>query len=412
MKFGIVGILLVLTAFLGILPSSNMPNQYTLVPVIGTFFILMNRIENFKNKKLSLINSWLIFVGDRSYGLYLIHWPIFVFGGHMGSGIFFNLVFALVSLALADILHKRLEIPLKHKKYNYRPDQLFFIAKTLIPVFAIIGVVVFLDGKNLFSDSVRDLKRAVQQEHITQRNNCLNTNPIYFYLSKRCDFNAPTDEKNIVYLVGDSNADHLSEAIIGASKNLSMSVNTSIKAGCSFVYPSGSSCEDFVNATFRYLTAAKVGTLVVSLSESAWDKKLPEQQGSSVNGLATELAQLRARGFRILFVKPVPKFNQGHEDSNAQNCSTIQIILRNCPKVIRINLSEINAHRQLALRGISSLSLSIQMQIINLDDFFCSQFDCTNSIDGVPLYRDNAHITVDVGENMIREFTKVLNDGR
>ena len=37
----------------------------------------------------------------------------------MGSGIFLNLVFALVSLALADILHKRIEIPLKHKKYNY-----------------------------------------------------------------------------------------------------------------------------------------------------------------------------------------------------------------------------------------------------------------------------------------------------
>jgi len=256
---------------------------------------------------------------------------------------------------------------------------------------------------------VKNLKSAVQQEHITQGSNCSNTNPIYFGSIKHCEFNGSTQERKIVYLVGDSNADHLAEAVIGAANNLSMTVNTSIKAGCSFVFPAEADCKYFVHETFRYLNNVKVGTLVVSLSESAWEREVPKKMGRGSDAFANELIQLKQKGFHILFVKPIPKFYRGRETLNSQDCSTLQIILRDCPRAVLINLSEIDSYRQLALTGISSLSLSIQMEIIDLDHFFCRKSECINMIAGVPLFRDNAHITVDTSKKMIAEVARYLD---
>lgn len=408
-KLLILGILLVLTSFVGLFPISNAPNLYTLVPVIGTILLLMSPIEDARKSKLSTFNGLLVFVGDRSYGLYLIHFPIFTFGSYVGSGIIFNLVLALFSLALADQLHKRVEVPLKNKTYDTDLDQILFIAKTLVPVFFVIGAVVFIDGKNLFSTSVKNLKSAVQQEHITQGNNCSNTNPIFFGASKRCVFNGSTQEREIVYLVGDSNADHLAEAVIGAATNLSMTVNTSIKAGCSFVFPAEGDCKDFVYETFRYLNNAKVGTLLVSLSESAWERGVPKKLGSGTDAFTNQLIQLKQKGFHVLFIKPIPKFFRDSETPSSLNCSTLQIILGDCPRAVHINLEEIDNYRRLALMGMSSLSLSIQMEIVDLDHFFCMKSECVNIINGVLLFRDNAHITVDTSKKMIAELARYLD---
>ena len=409
--FRVLGVLLVFTAFAGQLPISTMPNQYTLVPVIGTLLLLMSPFENRGKRKISIFSKLLVFIGDRSYGLYLIHWPVLVFGSYIGSGTFLNLVLALFSLVLADQLHKRIEVPLKNKTYDSGIKQFKFMSKTLVPVFLIIGIVVFIDGKNLFSNSIKNLRSAVQREHITQRNNCSNTNPIYFGSSEHCDFNGPTKERGIIYLIGDSNADHFSEAVIGAAENLSLTVNTSIKAGCGFIFSVNVDCKDFVHETFNFLNNAKVGTLIVSLSESAWESELPEEQSSGIFVFTNELNQLSKKGFHILLVKPVPKFDRVEENSNIQNCSTLQIVFRNCPRAVHANLSEIDVHRRFALREISTLSLSNGIEVIDLDHFFCKKSDCVNTINGVPLFRDNSHITVDTSEKMIWEFTRYLEHG-
>ena len=272
-----------------------------------------------------------------------------------------------------------------------------------------IGIVLFIDGKNLFSNSIKNLRSAVQREHITQRNNCSNTNPIYFGANKHCIFNGSTQEREIVYLVGDSNADHLAEAVIGAATSLSMTVNTSIKAGCSFVFPAEGDCKDFVYETFRFLNNAKVGTLLVSLSESAWERGGPKELGSGTDAFTNQLIQLKQEGFHVLFIKPIPKFYRDSETPSSLSCSTLQIILGDCPRAVHINLEEIDNYRRLALTGMSSLSLSIQMEIVDLDHFFCMKSECINMNNGVPLFRDNAHITVDTSRKMIAELVSYLD---
>lgn len=74
----VVGLLLIVAAVIFINKSKPFPGYWALLPVSGTFFLILAGPEAWCNKGI-LANKLMVFVGVISYPLYLWHWPILSF---------------------------------------------------------------------------------------------------------------------------------------------------------------------------------------------------------------------------------------------------------------------------------------------------------------------------------------------
>jgi peptidoglycan/LPS O-acetylase OafA/YrhL len=115
----------------------DVPGLYTVIPVIGTMGILL--LRGFDSTLLPKIfdNRFLLWIGDRSYSIYLWHWPFIVFARVLFPD---NRPILLSSVCLSFIpalyVYHKFENPLRHSMQDarYRKKLLLFTFCTLIPI--------------------------------------------------------------------------------------------------------------------------------------------------------------------------------------------------------------------------------------------------------------------------------------
>ena len=406
---GKIGLILIGVSLLGIVPGLLFPGLATLVPVLGTVCLLLKPTQILNPESASFVIRALIYIGDRSYSLYLIHWPIIVFASYFEIDAKGYAAAVIISMGLADLLHRKVEIPIKKYENAKAGNGSKLVCLVIVPTLAILLVVMTIDGKSLFSNRIDSLKKLVNSEHITAKNNCSNTDPRRFDLATHCIFGSNKTKTRPIYLIGDSNADHLSEAVIGAAFLLQRTVDTSIKAGCSFVAPGDFNCQRFVTEAFQHLKNSPKGDLIISLSESAWKSRTDEERLVGLTSLGMDLNYLGQNGFRILFVKPIPKFNYGEFlGTEPTGCNSLQILVFQCPLPQRAAMAAIDVNRQFALNTIKDFRSQLGIDVIDLDSFFCIKKICSTQREGALLYRDNGHMTVALSDQMRFKFKEIL----
>jgi hypothetical protein len=190
---------------------------------------------------------------------------------------------------------------------------------------------------------------------------------------------------------------------------LQKTVDTSIKAGCSFVAPGDFNCQRFVTETFQHLKNSPKGDLIISLSESAWKSRTNEERLGGLASLGMNLNDLDQQGFRILFVKPIPKFNYGEFlGTEPTGCNSLQILVFQCPLPQSQTMVAVDANRRFALNTIKDFRSQLDIDVIDLDSFFCTKKLCSTQREGVLLYRDNGHMTVALSDQMRFKFSAIL----
>ncbi len=109
------GIVMILISYTLFDATTGFPSLPALLPCAGTALIIVcgnNRIS-----QLVLSNSGAVYVGSRSYSLYLVHWPIAVFFTYAASnpwGWKTGLWLAVVSLAASELLYRSIEQPFRY----------------------------------------------------------------------------------------------------------------------------------------------------------------------------------------------------------------------------------------------------------------------------------------------------------
>ncbi len=115
---GVFGLIGLLSTFLFI--NESTPTLYKLAfPLAGIFgcAILTSIVHPASRFAPLLRNRILIWIGERSYGIYLWHWPIFQIsrpGADIaGSLLALNIVRTLIVIAIADISYRYIEYPIR-----------------------------------------------------------------------------------------------------------------------------------------------------------------------------------------------------------------------------------------------------------------------------------------------------------
>src|SRR5262249_30904039 len=72
-----LGLALIGVALFGFTENTPFPSLYALIPCVGTALAILGGRARYLGRLLS--NAPMVFVGEISYSLYLVHWPIIVF---------------------------------------------------------------------------------------------------------------------------------------------------------------------------------------------------------------------------------------------------------------------------------------------------------------------------------------------
>ena len=196
------------------------PGAVALIPVLSTSALLLAG-----EASQSSLLGWkpLTWIGDRSYGWYLWHWPVIVFALHeYPRSEYVAPVAAVLSLLPASLSYRFLEQPIRTQSgWGEIKTMKVWIVFLVLPLVAAIGIVVKSSPAESAGESTEasipsptSLKSCAEQERL-----CL-----------------PTEEQgNISVLVGDSHAGMIAQEFDVASKATGLQPAIASLLGCPFV---------------------------------------------------------------------------------------------------------------------------------------------------------------------------------
>jgi peptidoglycan/LPS O-acetylase OafA/YrhL len=427
---GVLGAGLLAVSLFAINGSTAFPGVMTLIPVCGTLLLLAAGFAPSNAVSTLLSTRPAVRVGDLSYSWYLWHWPMIVFAGVLFRDNRMALVItALLSLAPAIASYRFVESPIRSLRSLSRRRFTGLVAITVIPPLVIGGVILLSAGAGYRSDNVKRFQEQVTSIHLAEAAGC---HPPAFLTGVRdnpCAFNASATGAPI-YLVGDSNAAHFSEAVLGAAVALGrpLLINTidscpaidvgitAVKEPNAFLAP----CRAYIQNTLGWLQQQADGLVVIagsdglildpnielsSISQGKTSTSIAGKAALMQQALVSEINQLEADGHQVLLVQQVPHY-VGEFSWDPRECTMPAVLGDDCSVTVDRDLMQ-QAHSAwhdaITLAGAETNS-----PVLELTDEFCDEFSCFGARDGLVLYRDSSHISVAASKALSSNFVAAI----
>lgn len=209
------------------------PSAWTLLPVVGTSAVIIGGLSGDGAVSRLLSAGPLVTVGDWSYSLYLWHWPMIVLGRYLSPAPWTPVVAAVLSLLPAYLSFRWLEQPLRAWSPPSRRSLALLVALVVVPPVAISALALVAARANYWMPAVDSRQKQVVVDHLGFQRGCDLGRPLG-QAGELCSWNA-TSKGRPTYLVGDSNADQFTEAVLGATETLGRPLTIATSNGCPFV---------------------------------------------------------------------------------------------------------------------------------------------------------------------------------
>jgi len=381
------GLGLILFSALYLSNDQQYPGLWVLLPSLGAAFFLVGIHQpSMWNRVLSL--SGLTWLGDRSYSLYLWHWPILMIGFSLGlddskTGL---LSLVLVALLLAMLSYRLIELPFWKGQFSRAPARIS-ISCALVAMAAVALAQTITIGQ---SQSVQSL--ALSQASMDK--------PAIY--QQECDsFLASADlhacvsghdqaEKTIV-LIGDSVLAQWHDLFPRIFAEPTWRVVLHTKSACPmvdediFYQPIGGTytvCSNWRNALLDELAILQPDVVVVGNSAS-----YPFTDKQWIEGSARIYQKLAAASDKVLVLAATPtlSFNgpaclaRALQDGGATACST-PVSKNQAAKLWRIYKAATASYPEI--------------QRLDLSGLVCPQGLCrAKSAQGIIVFRDASHLS-------------------
>ena len=421
--FGLIGLLVSMWLING---DTVWPGPMTVLPVISTMLLLYaGTAENPISRLLS--TRPFVAVGNISYSWYLWHWPLIVFALLLWpsvSGI--AIIAAVVSLAPAVLSYRFVEQPIRNLSHVSTPRMVRIITLALVPPIALSLLLLSAANNGYWNSTIRDFSASVTPMHIGNAAGCNESRPFDSPKARPCTWNADAPG-SIVYLVGDSHADHLGEGIIAAAEMTGHPVRVATANSCPFydVYLKSTSaprspCRAFVENTLSYLEKQPPGIVVIASSSIYWNSRvfsagttphsLTRDRAAKAEaltaGLDSSVKRLQASGHQVVLVQDVPYFSKPLTSDPLQ-FSALRIA-SHADLAVKMPLAEANENEALPRKAFEDVAARNGALLIDLRDFFCPDDVCTTQLDGTYLYRDDGHISIAASKALAEKFRGAL----
>lgn len=407
--WGFVGLALVLASAFSQSHATVFPGFAALLPVGGTALLIYAGSQPESPLRRALTAPLAVWVGDRSYGWYLWHWPLVVLARASFPGSVMALVVAsAIALVLAAWSYRYMELPLR-KRSSMGTGQVLGLALAclLIPIAAFLALAKVQDA--LAPEAV---SKALAL-HADARRGCEAVATLRNPDHSPCVWSGDGN-KGTIWLVGDSNAGHITEVVAAAGNQAGYKVVVATAPACPFVDLqmvrqglTDQQCLNFVHTALQALEAHPPSLVIVaSASDGYIEESSSAFRAATDAGVQTDVAakarlwqqgldlalERLTRGSPVLVVHPVPRFRTWTLGA----CPAYKAWMT--PQACGESVPREGAERWRA-RAVESESAAVakhqRSQAIDLLDLYCGDAECTTHRDGVFLFRDGAHLSVE-----------------
>lgn len=419
---GAVGAGLLAVPLLLIDEATPFPGPWTIVPVVGTALLIA--AGGTPTALSSLLSSRpMVWVGDRSYSIYLWHWPIIVLARlNLSDAAPVLVVAAAVSFIPAYASYRWVEQPVRLMEKTGAAPFARLVATTVLPPLLVCAALGYAAGPDRWSDETNGYRNAIHTQHAAEQKRCLQAAT---WNVENCTWNGDAEGAPL-YLIGDSNADHFSEAMIDTAIALGRPLVVRVENGCSYI-AGGSTlaepgwrerCDRFVPDTESYLLGAEEGDVVIANAYGDFreifdgDRLDPiDLSGEATTTplflrLTATVAPLQEAGHKVLLVQTIPHWGLG-ESLNWQACTTWKLLWSGCQRTMP--LSEAEARQGRIAEIVADVSASTGAGLLDNTQAICPDQMCANiASDGMVRYRDGVHITVDQSHALATAFKEAI----
>jgi hypothetical protein len=354
-------------------------------------------------------------VGDRSYSLYLVHWPLFAFA----SNVFLTPVPAQVNIALLGITAIWTELQYRFVEQRFRR---FLITRRTVAILLLLPIILTA-ASFMLASSMSTVDTQVRAGG--------------FGLAPACEYRdqfAPIPScmsisNSRTLLWGDSFAMALAPSLAASSPHGIIQATRGVCGPLLGLSPLNGahnrrwseSCARFNESVFDYLAKhPEIDTVVLSSAlaqyvpgaeDQDWQylvktpdgfSERPQSTALLLNALATTVSEIRRLGKRVILVAPPPAgpFDIGR---------CLERIAEGKPTVTghpdcTFTLEEYREHRREVLSFLDQVRAQDAAPLLDLGEQLCRIERCQTRLNGTMLYRDRDHLSsagsVELGREM------------
>ena len=408
---GIGGLLLIVGSAVFLGPDINYPGFFALFPSLGAAMVIAagtGASQNLVNSALS--SKYFVWLGDRSYSLYLWHWPVLILGNSFGikasvSGI---LLLIIISTLLAMLSYRQVELPFWKGRYSQAKSSRTFLV-SLLMVVAAIGVS---DGlyRNVYGDRSavliaqnyyprQDVSRAIYGRGLGCDTWYFSTELVPCAIGER-------DGEHLAILLGDSIGAQWSTLVSGVFSAPDWQVLVLTKSSCaivdeSYYYEKAGGdyvvCTEWRNKALEYIAALEPDVVIIG-SSATYD--FTDSQW--VDGSSRVLSKLSKAAFQVVVVAGTPELTFDGPSCLEEPYRFSYRLLggsRECEEVESESTSEdVVAYLRRSVADFSNAN------VLDLGDLVCPEGKCAaRTKEGTVVFRDQQHLTMTFVNEQIDE---------
>ena len=428
---GIVGLGLISYSAFFIAEGPAWPGLWTVIPIVGTCLLICASAEKTSNLYRILGSRFAVYLGDRSYSLYLWHWPVIVILSYCQISRLTQIVLALMVTAVLTIATFRwIETPLRHRRHSSKS------AATLLALIIFGTPLVFAQVVNValehkyWNGNIKSQAKATGRFPITHRHGCEHRISRLNRAESDCAWNLAA-RGTPIYFLGDSNAAQYSDGLIIAAKQTGHPLTTAIALGCPFLVtpykqpdrdPMYSGCSKVSTETHTWLRRQPRGLVVISNTDLyalvPTFRVIRSSQPGSVGAnqylslFEKTVHTLAREGFKVAVISSPPHFDRRIPTLpskyywDLERCDLSSELANNCKKSMPIAVADMVQKDYRA--ALSELTSQPGVALVDVSRAFCSKTECPTQIPGLQIYRDGGHTTVAAAVALIPKFVETI----
>lgn len=239
------GYIMILYSFVFLEREMAWPGVYSLLPVMGTFLVILANWNEWKLIRLNIAQ----FFGKISYSLYLWHWPVVVLATYVGviKNKYSFCAFVAISIMLAVLSYKFVE------SVKYKSNKKILVSMAVLS--SIILVFIIADANAfLFTPESRKLS-SYASDHKEENRAMFRADTCFVELGQKYDRQrclCTSDTLKNVLLIGDSHAAQLSASLAAFCKERGIMLSQATGSACIPVLNAnvGQHCKDVIDYVY------------------------------------------------------------------------------------------------------------------------------------------------------------------